>query len=195
MMDDPQIVKSETNSNVHVHDRVTLDTMNLYLVICNIQKFHNVRALLLAAAAFGCHKVLLVGQTKNKDRDGLIPPQFELAMKQGLIQLQHFSKWNECLTYIKNNSIYLIGVEIDEKSQVLDEHYFRRNEELLGMHENIAIFMGNEGQGIHPVHLQECKSLVRIPQYGAGTASFNVNVAANIVLYRFQLWKRKFSFR
>ena len=56
--------------------------------------------------------------------------------------------------------------------------------------ENIAIFMGNEGQGIHPKHLKECQELVRIPQYGVGTASLNVNVAANIVLYRFHQWQR-----
>jgi tRNA G18 (ribose-2'-O)-methylase SpoU len=166
--------------------------MKLYIVICNIQKFHNVRALLLTAAAVGCHEVLLVGQTNNKDRD-LFPPQFEEAMKQGLIRLQHFAKWSECLAYINHNSVYLIGVEIDGKAHVLDENYFCRNKELLGHQENIAIFMGNEGQGIHPKHLQECKLLVRIPQYGAGTASLNVNVAATIVLYRFNLWMRGLS--
>jgi tRNA G18 (ribose-2'-O)-methylase SpoU len=51
--------------------------------------------------------------------------------------------------------------------------------------------MGNEGQGIQPAHLKNCDSLIRIPQYGVGTASMNVNVATNIILYRFQNWKRK----
>lgn len=150
------------------------------------------RALLLTAAAFGCNEVLLVGQTKNKDRD-LFPAQFAEAEKQGLILLHHFAKWSECLAYVNQNSIYLIGVEIDYKSRVLDENYFLRNEELLRQKESIAIFMGNEGQGIHPKHLQECKSLVRIPQYGVGTASLNVNVAANIILYRFHIWMRGLS--
>jgi tRNA G18 (ribose-2'-O)-methylase SpoU len=165
--------------------------MKLYLVICNISKYHNVRALLLTAAAFGCHEVLLVGQRKNSDRDGLIPPQFEQAKQEGLIGLQHFSKWNECLSYIQEKSIYLIGVEIDDKSQVLDEKYFKSNGEMLQEKQNVAIFMGNEGQGIHPIHLKACQALVRIPQYGAGTASLNVNVAANIVLYRFHQWMRQ----
>lgn len=172
------------------HNDTKLAMKKLYLVICNIQKFHNVRALLLSAAAFGCHEVLLVGQTKNKDRDGLFPPAFEEAVTQQLIRLQHFAKWNECLEYITKHSIYLIGVEIDDQSRVLDEHYFSNQTQELEPHDQIAIFMGNEGQGIHPKHLQECKSLVRIPQYGVGTASLNVNVAANIVLYRFHLWMR-----
>jgi tRNA G18 (ribose-2'-O)-methylase SpoU len=165
--------------------------MKIYLVICNIQKFHNVRALLLTATAFGCHAVLLVGQDKNTQRDGLFPGQFQQAKQQGLIGLQHFSKWNECVDYIKQHRIFLIGVEIDETSLVLDEDYFHKNSELFKEKQNLAIFMGNEGQGIHPKHLKECQALVRIPQYGAGTASLNVNVAANIVLYRFHQWKRK----
>jgi tRNA G18 (ribose-2'-O)-methylase SpoU len=165
--------------------------MNLYLVICNIQKYHNVRALLLTAAAFGCYEVLLVGQPKNRDRDGLFPPQFEQAKQEGLIGLQHFSKWNECLSYLQEKGIFLIGVEIDDKSQVLDDKYFESNGDLLQEKQNVAIFMGNEGQGIHQKHLKECQALVRIPQYGAGTASLNVNVAANIVLYRFHQWKRQ----
>ena len=32
----------------------------------------------------------------------------------------------------------------------------------------------------------ECHQVIRIPQYGSGTASLNVNVACNIVLYKFQ---------
>lgn len=167
--------------------------MNLYLVICNIQKFHNVRALLLTATAFGCKEVLLVGQNNNVKREGLFPTQFEQAKHEGLINLQHFSKWNECLAYLKEKRIFLIGVEIDESSVVLDENYFQKLEASFQeeKHNDIAIFMGNEGQGIHPTHLKECQALVRIPQYGAGTASLNVNVAANIVLYRFHQWMRQ----
>eukprot|EP00980_Cylindrotheca_fusiformis_P019707 scaffold6881_cov126-Cylindrotheca_fusiformis.AAC.4 len=164
--------------------------MNLYLVVCNIQKYNNVRALLLTAAAFGCLEVLMVGQQKNRDRDGLFPPQFDEAKQEGMVGIRHFTKWTECLSYIEENSICMIGVEIDDKSQVLDENYFERNGDMLQNQNNIAILMGNEGQGIHPKHLQECKALVRIPQYGAGTASLNVNVAANIVLYRFHQWKQ-----
>jgi tRNA G18 (ribose-2'-O)-methylase SpoU len=55
---------------------------------------------------------------------------------------------------------------------------------------DIGILMGNEGQGILPKFLKECSALIRIPQYGVGTASLNVNVATNIVLHRFSMWKR-----
>lgn len=37
----------------------------------------------------------------------------------------------------------------------------------------------------------ECHQIIRIPQYGSGTASLNVNVACNIVLYKFQYWNNQ----
>jgi hypothetical protein len=33
-----------------------------------------------------------------------------------------------------------------------------------------------------------CDAFVYIPQYGAGTASLNVTVAASIILHHFALW-------
>ena len=156
-----------------------------YLVIVNIQKLANVRALIMTAAAFGCHQVLLVGQDKNSQKDSFMKP-----LETAKIQWRRFAKWKECVDYLQEKSIFLIGVEIDETSQVLDEDYFEKNNKSLRA-DDIAILMGNEGQGIHPKHLQECQALVRIPQYGVGTASLNVNVAASIVLYKFHQWKRR----
>jgi tRNA G18 (ribose-2'-O)-methylase SpoU len=159
----------------------------LYLVIVNIQKIANVRALMMTAAAFGCYQVLLVGQDRNAQRD-MINKHLEQALEQNKMKLERFSKWKECVDYLQQKSIFLIGVEIDETSKVLDDDYFQNNP--YSSQTDIAILMGNEGQGIHPKHLQECQALVRVPQYGVGTASFNVNVAASIVFHRFHQWKR-----
>ena len=51
-----------------------------------------------------------------------------------------------------------------------------------------AFMMGNEGQGLSERHIQLCDSFVYIPQYGGGTASLNVAVAASIVLHQFAVW-------
>jgi tRNA G18 (ribose-2'-O)-methylase SpoU len=40
--------------------------LRLYLVICNIQKLQNVKALMNTAFAFGCAEVIVVGQEKEK---------------------------------------------------------------------------------------------------------------------------------
>lgn len=182
---DPSLSSSSTDAS----QTTTLSSTTpprLYLVICNIQKITNVRALMMTAVAFGCCQVLLVGQDRNASKgDHFVPKPFQLAIEQGRIRLQHFLKWKDCVDFLQQNSIQVIGVEIDETSVVLDDAY----EPPKG---DCAILMGNEGQGIHPKHLQACQGLIRIPQYGVGTASLNVNVAASIVLYRFHTrWKKR----
>lgn len=51
-----------------------------------------------------------------------------------------------------------------------------------------AFMMGNEGSGMNKKQMSLCDGFVKIKQYGGGTASLNVNVAAGIVLHRFHHW-------
>eukprot|EP00884_Botryococcus_braunii_P005995 jgi/Botrbrau1/15397/Bobra.43_2s0025.1 len=48
--------------------------------------------------------------------------------------------------------------------------------------------LGNEGAGLSEAQMRECDAFVYIPQYGCGTASLNVTVAASIALHHFALW-------
>ncbi len=45
-----------------------------------------------------------------------------------------------------------------------------------------------QGTGLSSKQLQLCDKLVYIPQFGEGTASLNVAVAASIVLHSFAMW-------
>ena len=45
-----------------------------------------------------------------------------------------------------------------------------------------------QGTGLSHGQVQLCDAFVYIQQYGAGTASLNVSVAASIVLHHFALW-------
>lgn len=173
--------------------------LHLYLVICNIQKLQNVKALMNTAFAFGCAEVIVVGQANNKNKKNnrqrtqeWIPRGFQQAMDQNKIRLTQCAKWKDCLEYLQTHQILLVGVEIDESSVVLDDSFEPPGvaSDATAACQNLAVFMGNEGEGIHPKHLKACDSLIRIPQYGRGTASFNVNVACSIVLYQLQKWKR-----
>lgn len=51
-----------------------------------------------------------------------------------------------------------------------------------------AFMLGNEGHGMTDRQMALCDRFVYISQYGAGTASLNVAVAASIVLHQFALW-------
>jgi len=184
--DDDDINNNNNNNNNNTYPH---QPPSLYLVICNIQKISNVKAMLLASIAFGCNEVLLVGQERNSQRKDMFPLPFAEAVKKGLIRMNRFTKWKHCVSYIKKKKIILIGVEIDETSQLLNDDYFETHYPT--NQKDIGVLLGNEGQGILPVFLKSCHSLIQIPQYGVGTASMNVNVATSIVLYKFQDYKRK----
>jgi hypothetical protein len=55
---------------------------------------------------------------------------------------------------------------------------------------HVALIMGNEGTGLSDKLMEKCRrNFVRIPQYGRGTASLNVYVAASIVLSQFYYYQ------
>jgi tRNA G18 (ribose-2'-O)-methylase SpoU len=158
----------------------------LFLVIANICKISNVRQMLLTATAMDLDGVLVVGQGRNLQQDGL-PSGFTQQLDAGRIALLRFPKWDDCVQYLQSHSIALIGIEIDQSAVVLDSDYFV-NQPLTT---DTALLPGNEGQGIHPKHMASCQHFVRIPQYGVGTASFNVNVATSMVLDRYHQERRR----
>jgi len=47
---------------------------------------------------------------------------------------------------------------------------------------------GMQGSGLSEAQMRHCDSFTYINQYGPGTASLNVYVAASIVLHHFALW-------
>ncbi|KAL7457948.1 hypothetical protein ACHAWC_011269 [Mediolabrus comicus] len=82
----------------------------------------------------------------------------------------------------EKSTIQILGVEIDPSSINLEqEDVFTAS---------TAFMMGNEGQGMTTKQMSVCDGFVRISQYGGGTASLNVSVAAGLVLHRFFHWSR-----
>jgi tRNA G18 (ribose-2'-O)-methylase SpoU len=154
-----------------------------HLIIHNISKRNNVRSLLLTAAAFGCKTVFLVGQPKfNVDPNGPdIPLQVKECIATGGLTILRMKKWRELAVYLKENNIRLIGVEIHKDSKTIDAYLD---------HVETAYLLGNEGQGLGETQIKACNGFVRIPQYGNGTASLNVYVAASIILQRVYEHKR-----
>lgn len=47
-----------------------------------------------------------------------------------------------------------------------------------------------QGSGMSSAQVAICDDFVYIPQYGGGTASLNVTVAASIILQSFALWAK-----
>jgi tRNA G18 (ribose-2'-O)-methylase SpoU len=161
---------------------------DMHMVVTNISKPKNIRALLQTAAAFGCKSVLVVGQkTFDMDPAGSdIPAALQEHIRSGGLSIQRFASWDDCVSYLKERKIRLVGVEIHEDAQPI-EHFFDSID--------TAFLMGNEGQGLNDKQMKSCDAFVRIPQYGSGTASLNVYVASSIILHRYHHWQRGESVR
>ena len=185
----------------------------LYLIITNISKSNNIKSLLLAAAAYGADTVFVAGQRKfrfqveNDDDDDDddteggsssnnnntdVPRPLHPLLRNGSLQIVRFDCLEDCITHIRSTSlanktnkpIRIMGVEIVEDAQDLDTEPFSGD---------TAIMMGNEGSGMNQKQMDACDGFIRIAQYGGGTASLNVNVAANLVMHRFHIWSRSRS--
>jgi tRNA G18 (ribose-2'-O)-methylase SpoU len=156
----------------------TSQDKKMYLVLTNISKRSNIRSLLMTAAAFGCRGIFVVGQKQfdwsPEARD--VPSQLRdhIATCMPII---HFNRWEECVCHLRGHGIFLVGVEIHPDAQNIDTFQHEGKD--------VAFLMGNEGQGLHEKHMASCDTFVMISQYGGGTASLNVYVAASIVLHRY----------
>ncbi|EIE23309.1 hypothetical protein COCSUDRAFT_66262 [Coccomyxa subellipsoidea C-169] len=143
-----------------------------YLIVHNVSKRHNIGTLVRSAAAFSVTEVCLVGAR-----------QFNTFGSHGsadYVNYRHFPSLQECCHYLKQDKgCRIMGVEIAEDAQPIHAHPFSGP---------TAFMLGNEGSGLSPQQVQLCDAFVYIPQYGAGTASLNVTVAASIVLQHFAAW-------
>ena len=144
----------------------------MYFIVHNVSKKHNVGTLARCATAFGVKTVVLIG-SKNYNTFGC----------QGASNHVDFTYYEtlkdarQQLTEVHGCEI--VGVEIVDDAVPIEDHPFMGN---------TAFIMGNEGTGMTPQQKAICDKFVYIRQYGPGTASLNVSVAASIVMHHFGLW-------
>lgn len=136
-----------------------------YVVVCNIAKQNNVRALINAAVAYN-FKVIIIGlERMDFGNTG-----------EKLIRL---ATCEELKRFLKEENIPLVGIEIMPDAKSVMEDPFESS---------IALMPGNEGDGLSQRQKDSCDFFLYIPQYGFGTASLNVYIATTIVLHRYNLY-------
>ncbi|KMS95008.1 hypothetical protein BVRB_013280 [Beta vulgaris subsp. vulgaris] len=142
-----------------------------FVIVHNIAKRHNVGTLARSATAFGVSELILVGR-----RD------FNSFGNHGSISHLHFRHFHsliEARNFLKERGCDICGVEITNNAAPVNQHPFSRS---------TAFLLGNEGTGLSVKECEICDFFVYIPQYGSGTASLNVTIAASIVLHHFGVW-------
>ncbi|CAI5708984.1 unnamed protein product [Peronospora destructor] len=146
-----------------------------FLILNNVQKIRNIKNMLVSASAFGVKEVFVVGQKK-----------FDLQEQEPFLaslscQVTRLATLKDCRMYCTERNIRIIGVEIMYNAKSIADQ---------PLHGDSAFIMGNEGSGLKSAQVAICDDFVYIPQYGGGTASLNVTVAASIILQSFALWAK-----
>ncbi|XP_042516427.1 putative TrmH family tRNA/rRNA methyltransferase [Macadamia integrifolia] len=141
------------------------------VVVHNIAKRHNVGTMARSATAFGVTEFILVGR---RDFNA-----FGSHGSTSHLRFRHFHSLTDARLYLKERDSDICGVEIADGAVAVNQHPFRKS---------TAFLLGNEGTGLSPKECEICDFFVYIPQYGCGTASLNVTVAASIVLHHFGVW-------
>ncbi|KAI9030232.1 Alpha/beta knot methyltransferase [Hyaloraphidium curvatum] len=137
-----------------------------------VSKRSNVGPLLRTMAAFACRELAWVGS----------PGRFSTFGAHGagsFVPVRRFNTLKEARGYYKDRGCDVLGVEIAPDARAAHLHPFRAS---------TVFLLGEEGCGLRPDEVAACDGLVYVPQYGAGTASLNVVVAAGIVLHHFAVW-------
>jgi len=158
-----------------------------YIIIANISKKPNIRCLIKNAVAFGVKTIFVAGQRKfnfdASDEKSDIPKIIKPLIIEGHLKIVQFEKIKECIEHIHSLGIKVIGVEIDETAVDVEDtdNCFSGD---------TAFMMGNEGTGMNEKQMSLCDGFVKISQYGGGTASLNVSIAAGIILQRFYAYSQ-----
>ncbi|PKA55345.1 21S rRNA (GM2251-2'-O)-methyltransferase [Apostasia shenzhenica] len=147
-------------------------TLESILLVHNVAKRHNVGTMVRSATAFGVSEMILVGR---RDFNA-----FGSHGSTAHLLFRHFHSLSEARSYLKEQrNCDICGVEIADGALSVTQHPFKKS---------TAFLLGNEGTGLSPKECEICDFFVYIPQYGSGTASLNVTVAASIVLHHFGAW-------
>ncbi|XP_031482088.1 uncharacterized protein LOC116252143 isoform X2 [Nymphaea colorata] len=139
-----------------------------FMIVHNVAKRHNVGTLVRSATAFGVSELILVGRRdfNTFGSHGSVPH----------VRFRHFYSLSDARLYLKERGCDICGIEIVDGATAVHEHPFKRS---------TAFILGNEGTGLSSKECEICDFFVYIPQYGCGTASLNVTIAASIVLHHF----------
>ncbi|MEO5673606.1 MAG: TrmH family RNA methyltransferase [Chitinophagales bacterium] len=146
------------------------------VVLDNVRSAYNAGAVFRTCDAFAVEKIVLCGITAA-------PPNREL-MKTALgstesVLWNYYSSANDAIARLKLEGYEIIIIEQTDQSISLEEFIPQINQKY-------ALVLGNEVEGISTDLLEHSGLAIEIPQFGT-KHSFNISVAAGIVLWDFYL--------
>jgi tRNA G18 (ribose-2'-O)-methylase SpoU len=144
------------------------------IVLDNVRSLSNVGSIFRTADAFLAECIYLCGITG-------VPPHPEIH-KTALgatesVTWKYFDRTSEAVAGLKSSGYRIIGIEQAEGAVCLRDFRIEKNTKY-------ALVFGHELNGVDQEVIDECDSVIEIPQSGT-KHSFNIAVSAGIVLWEF----------
>jgi 23S rRNA (guanosine2251-2'-O)-methyltransferase len=155
---------------------------DIIVIAHNIRSTHNVGAFFRTADGFGIKKIIFSGYTPypTLEDDTRLPHFADKITRQihktalGAETMVPFERYETPpIADLKAAGYAIVGLEQDKRSIMLPDYQ---------VPDKVALFLGNEIDGIYPEYRDQCDALIEIPMHG-GKESFNVSVAAGIAMY------------
>jgi len=173
-----QIVGHKVHHNVMLHgirpkERSIEELGNNIVMLDNITSSENVGSIARSASALGVHSYLLPQQGPHPFGRRALRVSMGHASR---LKLHRYDDIKETIRTLKEQGYTIYAAEITKNSIPLSK---------IEVTEKWVLLMGHEGDGITPDILRLCDRVVHI-EMEANVKSFNVAVAASIILYNFQ---------
>jgi len=173
-----KIVGHKVHHNVMLHgvrpkEKNIEELDNNIVMLDNITSSENVGSIARSASALGVHSYLLPQQGPH--------PFGRRALRVSMghashLKLHRYHDIKETIRRLKQQGYTIYAAEITEKSVPLSQ---------ITVSEKWVLLVGHEGHGISSDILELCDRVVHI-EMEANVKSFNVAVAASIILYNFK---------
>lgn len=165
-----------------------MNKLQACLVAVDVRSSHNVGSLFRSCEGFGA-ELFLVGicprpmRTDNSDDDDRLPHIAANAHKEiaktalgaeEQVRWRYAATLEECIKTLKDEGYKIIALEQSDSSKPIYD---------LKATQNTAVLVGREVEGLSQEELKMCDETYEIPMAGQ-KESFNVSVAAGIVLYQ-----------
>ncbi len=130
----------------------------------------NIGSLLRTAEICGVHGVIL--QDRRAPDVTTAVSQYSAGAAEHLLISQE-TNLVKALKYLQDNDVWIIGMDLDEGSQSLEQ---------VDLNRAAAIVVGNEGDGMRRLVRETCDIRLNLPQKGH-VQSLNAAIAGSILLY------------
>jgi TrmH family RNA methyltransferase len=155
-----------------------IEPKDVFVVLENLQDPGNMGTIIRSCAAAGVKGLVTCGDCVD-----LFSPKTVRSSMGGIfhIQYKHFPGSDKAIAFFKENKILTYALALTEDNTIYDIHRW----------EGVALFIGNESNGLQKSTVEKCNRSVFIPMPGY-SESLNAAVAASLAIYetvRYRLGK------